>query len=118
MSNVHPAISIVAYYQASTHARYPKDDKAQPVTATTPVFRNIRITNVSGNCTTEAGLIVGLPESPVKNVILENVRLSAKAGLTIAHARDIQLTNCQLVVSEGQSVILDDAQVQGVASAK
>src|SRR6516225_8576432 len=117
MSNVHPAISIVAYYQASTHAKYPKDDKAQPVTPTTPAFRNIRITNVTGNSATEAGLIVGLPESPVQNVVLENVHLSAKAALTVAHARDIRLTNSQVLAAEGQPVILDDAQVEGVASA-
>ncbi len=118
MSNVHPAISIVAYYQATTHAKYPKDDKPQPITPATPIFRNIHVTNVTGNSTADAGLIVGLPESPVQDVVLENVRLSAEAGLTIAHAKGIRLNNSQVIVAKGQPIILDDALVEGVASAK
>ena len=50
------------------------NDPAQPVTETTPIFRNIHISNVTATCTQDAGLIVGLPESVVSNVVLENVQ--------------------------------------------
>ena len=116
MTNVHPAISIAAYYQQSTHAKYPKDDKAQPLTETTPIFRNITIRNVTGNSTKEAGLIVGLPESLVENIVLENIHLTAKEGLTIANAKGVQLLNVQVTAAQGEAIITDNAQVYRAAA--
>ena len=85
MKNVHPAISIVGYYQYSTNDKYPKDDPAQPVTETTPVFRNIHISNVTATSTRDAGLIVGLPES----VVIER-----RAGKRPHHRRN-RADHCQ-----------------------
>jgi len=112
MTNVYPAISFVCYYQDSSQAKYPKDDPAQPVTDTTPFFRNIRISNVTAASTKDAGLIVGLPESMITNVMLENVRITAESGLTIANARGIQLKNVIVSVKEGPSFTTDNAQVE------
>lgn len=117
MKNVHPAISIAAYYQQSTHAKYPQGDAAQPVTATTPVFRNLTIKNVTGTSTKAAGLIVGLPESLVENVVLENINLAAAEGLTIANAKGVQLRNVQVAAAKGEAIITDNAQVERVNTA-
>ena len=118
MKNVHPAISIVGYYQLSTRDRYPQNDKAQPMADTTPVFRDIRIANVTATSTTEAGLIVGLPESPAENIVLENVHITAPEGLTFAHAKGVQLKNTQVTVTKGKPIILEDAQVEGLDAGK
>ena len=113
MKNVHPAISVAAYYQSSTRDRYPKDDKPQPVTDTTPIFRNIHIANVTATSTTHAGLIVGLPESLVTDVLLENVHITATEGLTIANAKGVQFRNVKIEAAKGPPVILDNAKVEG-----
>jgi polygalacturonase len=118
MKNVHPAISIMAYYQNGTHSKYPKDDAAQPVTATTPIFRNIRIINVTATSTTDAGLIVGLPESLIQNLRLENLNLKAKHGLIIANAKGVLLNRFQISVAEGEPIIKDNAQVEMTSNAK
>jgi len=115
MTNVHPAISIACYYQDSSQARYPKGDTAQPITDTTPMFRNIRIANMAAVSTKDAGLIVGLPESMVTNVVLENVRITAETGLTIANAAGIQLKNVDISVKKGSPYTTDNAQVEGLA---
>jgi polygalacturonase len=117
MKNVHPAISIVCYYQYSTNDKYLKNDPAQPVTETTPIFRNIHISNVTATCTQDAGLIVGLPESVVSNVVLENVHITAGTGLTIANAKGIQLKNVEVSVKEGPPFTTENAQVEGLARA-
>jgi polygalacturonase len=114
MTNVYPALSIACYYQNSSQALFPKDDKAQPVTETTPLFRNIRISNLTAYSTRNAGLIVGLPESLVSNVVLENVQITAKTGLTIANAKGVQLKNVKIKTEKGEPVILDNAQVEGM----
>jgi len=117
MTNVHPAISIACYYQDSSQARYPKDDPAQPMNETTPIIRNVRISNVTAFSTKDAGLIVGLPESMVTNVVLENVRITAETGLTIANAKGIKLHNVDIMVKEGSSFTTDNAQVESLAPA-
>jgi polygalacturonase len=113
LKNCHPAISILCYYQDSTHGSFPKDDPAQPMTETTPVFRNITIRNVTASSTREAGAIAGLPESPVENVLLENVTLAGTEGLLIANARGVTLKNVKVTVQKGEPVILHRAQVTG-----
>ena len=119
MKNVHPAISMVCYYQDSTNAKFPKDDTAQPMSDTTPVFRNIRIANVTATSTREAGLLVGLPESLISNVVLENVHITAAEGLTIANAKGIKLKNVTIEAAKGEPVILANAQeVEGLPKAK
>jgi polygalacturonase len=112
MENVHPAISIAGYYQNSTNDKYPKGDAAQPVNDTTPVFRNIRIMNVTARSTTDAGIIVGLPESPVQNVRLENITLSAESGLTIANAKGVVINRLQMSIKNGEPIIKDNAEVE------
>ncbi len=73
MKNVRGAITITSYYP-----KIPATDTAQPVTKTTPAYRNITIRNLTATSTKDAGVIVGLPESPIENVLLENVQISAE----------------------------------------
>jgi hypothetical protein len=44
------------------------------------------IENVTATGSHVDGVIAGLPESPVKNVVLKNVKLSGELGLTVAYA--------------------------------
>ena len=117
LKNCHPAISIMCYYQNSTHGKFPQDDQAQPFNDTTPVFRKITIRNVTGNSTREVGLIVGLPESRVESVVLENVTLSGNEGLTIANAKDVNLKSVKITAQAGEPFLLHNAQVRGLPDA-
>ncbi len=114
MTNVYPAISIAAYYQGSSQAKFPLNDPPQPVTDTTPMFRNIRIANLTAVSTADAGLLVGLPESLLSNVVLENVHIKAENGLAIAYARDIRLWNVKIEAKQGEPFVLHQARVEGL----
>jgi hypothetical protein len=114
MTNVFPAISIAAYYQDSSQAKVPTDDPPQPITATTPFFRNITISNLTATSTKNAGIIVGLPESGVTNVVLENVRITAETGLTVVNASGVRFKNVRVEVKNGEPFILSHAQVEGL----
>jgi hypothetical protein len=59
------------------------------VTRLTPHFHDITLENVTAVDSASAGAIVGLPEAPVKNVVLKNVKIGAKQGLTIGYAQVI-----------------------------
>jgi len=110
MENIRPnAITITCYYP-----KIPPTDTAQPVTDTTPIFRNIRIANVKATAQKTAGVIIGLPESLVENVVLENVQISAPTGLTIRNAKGIKLNNVKVEAKQGQPFILENAEVEGL----
>jgi hypothetical protein len=50
-----------------------------------------------------AGKIVGLPESRLSNILLENVRISADTGLVIRNA-EVQMREVQVTPRKGAPV--------------
>lgn len=83
MKDVKNALIISEYYPKVLP---PSGEAAQAVTRLTPHFHDIVLENVSASGSQSAGAIVGLPESPVSGVVLRNVTIKAKTGLTIAYA--------------------------------
>jgi polygalacturonase len=113
MTNVDPAITITCYYP-----KVPKEDAAQSVTAGTPKFHNIRISNLTATCPRGAGIIVGLPESPVSGVMLENVHISATTGLVIRNSKDMRTKEFEVSAANGPPLLLENAQVDGAGDFK
>jgi polygalacturonase len=108
MKDVAGAITITCYYP-----KIPAIEEPKPVTKTTPAYSNIVIRNLTATSTKDAGFIVGLPESPIKNVLLENVKIkSERAGLEIRHVQGIKLVNVEIIPGEGEPLIVNDADVE------
>jgi len=91
MKEVDPAITITCY-----DPRVPKDDPGQSMTPLTPFFRKIPFINIDATCTRDAGMIVILSESPISAVVLNHVRIGARAGLSIRNAASVQLNGTQI----------------------
>ncbi|MGA3130400.1 MAG: glycoside hydrolase family 28 protein [Terracidiphilus sp.] len=75
-----------------------------PVTRLTPHFHNIMLENVTATGGGMAGAIVGLPESPVDDVVLKNVTLSAKTGLSIGYA-NVSGQNVKVTAAQGDPIL-------------
>ena len=119
MKNVIPAITLTCYYMNNsagdtTQPAATKADDTQLASALTPVFRNIYISNVTATCQKSAGVITGLPESKISNVLFENVRISSVTGLAIKNADGVRFKNVQIMAENGPPVILNNAQVEGL----
>jgi polygalacturonase len=100
MEDVKTSILISEYYPKAL----PEGEvAAEPVQRLTPHFHDITIENVKSVNSAWAGVIVGLPEAPVKNVILKNVDIQAKKGMTIAYAT-VTGTNVKVTAAEGDSI--------------
>lgn len=100
MEDVKTSILISEYYPKVL----PEGDVAEaPVTRLTPFFHDISIENVNSVKSGTAGVIVGLPESPVKNVVLKNINISAEKGVTIAYA-NVTGSNVHVVAASGQAM--------------
>jgi polygalacturonase len=113
MTNVRGAILFSCYYP-----RVPEKDEAKPVSKTTPNYSGIVIRNLSGTSTLGAGIIAGLPESPIEGVTLENVSIvAAKTGLEIRNARHVKMTNTKIEPKKGEPYIVRDSEVEGAVGA-
>jgi polygalacturonase len=103
MEDVKTSILISEYYPKVL----PQGDvAAEPVQRLTPHFHDITIENVKSVNSGWAGVIVGLPESPVKNVVLENIDIQAKKGMTIAYAT-VTGTNVKITAQEGKDITVE-----------
>jgi hypothetical protein len=77
---------------------------AQPVTHLTPHFHDFVFENVTATGAEMAGAIVGLPEAPVDHIVLKNVNLGGKTGLTIGYA-NVTATNLSVHAEQGDAII-------------
>ncbi len=124
MKNVNPAITFTCLYMNNSAgdkvqpSASPMDDE-QLAAGDIPVYRNIKVSNLTATCQKSAGIIAGLPESPISNVILENVRISAATtGLNIQYAKGIECKNVQITPQKGPPFILQNAKVEGIGNAE
>lgn len=117
MTNVDPAVTFSCYYMANSakdpvQKASPESDAAQAVTERTPVYRDIYVKNLTATCPRGAGIIMGLPESAISNVVFENVNISAASGMKIENAKGIRFKNSLVTVEEGQPFIVKNAEVE------
>ena len=100
MQNVKNALVISEYYP---RIMPPNGVSAAPVGRLTPHFSNIVLQNVTATDSKNAGAIVGLPESPVKDVILQNVEISAQNGMAIGYA-SVSGQNVEVKAQQGPGI--------------
>jgi polygalacturonase len=102
MEDVKTPILISEYYPKV----YPEGDvAAAPVQRLTPHFHDIHISNVKSTGSPTAGVIVGLPESPVYDLTLKNVSISAKVGMKIAYSK-ADFENVHVTVDAGEPLTI------------
>jgi polygalacturonase len=102
MKNVKNAVIVSEYYPKVLP---PEGDTALPVTRLTPHFHDILLENVTATGIENAGAIVGLPESPVKNIVLKNVKISAQKGMTIGFA-DVTADGLSVESADGKGIVM------------
>jgi polygalacturonase len=62
----------------------------------TPVFRDITVRNLTARDCESAGSLVGLAESPLKNITLENVDIRAEKQFTVRNTTGLKFNNVKL----------------------
>ena len=112
MKGVKVAVQIVSYYLKIP--KHPQRDHAQAITATTPIWRHIYIHDVTATGGKTAGMIIGLPEKPVRDVVFSNVHISAHDGMKIVNANGVKFLDSSIHAAHGPTFIIHDAQVHGI----
>lgn len=95
MTNVTWPFYITSYYNTSSPSI---TDPAQPITSTTPTWRDIYFKNITVNNSTYAGFIWGLPEQYVDNVVFDNVQINATSrGMQTCFVDTLIFKNCSTI---------------------
>jgi polygalacturonase len=106
MEDVGTPVLVTEYYP-----KIPDHDAAQPLTRLTPRFHDIRITNLTATGAKQAGIVVGLPESPITTISLNNVHIEAQKGMTISDAA-VTAHDLDVKVADGEAVtLLENARI-------
>jgi polygalacturonase len=122
MSNVDPAITFTCYYANNSAGDAKQSSGAQTNSAPSagekiPIYRDIRVSNLTATCRKSGGVIIGLPESCISNVVFENVHISAPKGFEIRNAKGIQFKNSSVTVQQGPAFTGENAEVEGLKNA-
>jgi polygalacturonase len=106
MTAADPAVSVTEYYP-----NVPKQDAGQPLSPTTPRFHDITLERVKAEGGKSAGIVVGLPETPIANFVMRDVEISAGQGLTVRNAA-VVLRESHIRPQSGPAIIREqNAQV-------
>jgi polygalacturonase len=96
MSDMHDdAITFDMYYMIKGIGKG-ELPRAEPVSQTTPIFRNFDIANITCAGAKKAILIRGLPEMPIEGISLKNVKITSDGGVSLIDAKNISLTNVRV----------------------
>jgi len=112
MTNVDLPILIYATYNATNREYRALNNLSAVIAATypsnavvrrTPIYRDITFSNITATAAPDrrAGLIWGLPEMAVSNVLLQDVTIRADYPFGIYDARGVRLVDTQIITPAG-----------------
>ena len=115
MNNVKYPFYITSWYPTEP---YPASSQvAGTVTTLTPQFKNITFKNITVTNSTYGGIIYGLPEMPIKNIVFDNVKISATSGgLVTNYVNGLQFINCSSITiptSKGNALVSQASVTSG-----
>jgi hypothetical protein len=85
MTNVGVPLSISDYYGGeASSSTLAGGEPPRPVTATTPFIHDITVSDVTATGAQAAGVVSGLPEAPIRRLVLRDIRISAAKGLQLS----------------------------------
>lgn len=78
----------------------------EPFDEGTPIFRNIRMENISVDTTAgNAVFVAGLPESPIENITLKNVTAKGRFGIKVYNVKNLNIENVSVMADEGEDFV-------------
>lgn len=82
------------------------DREVLPVTRETPSFRNILIRDIVGTDLGAGAYFQGLPEMKVKNVMMKDIVLEGKKGITLIDSEGVKIENVKMLNQSGAALTI------------
>lgn len=81
---------------------------AEPTSARTPAIRNVRVSDIKVRNAARAGIIEGLEERPVSQLVFRNLDITARYGISCSWADDIDFKDVSLATDFGPAILRTD----------
>lgn len=91
MNNVSNPFFLSSYYPKEP--AIPDTARSAAITASTPTWRHITFKNIVVNNATYAGIIWGLPELSISDVVFDNVQITANTAMKTYNVKDLVFKN-------------------------
>ncbi len=100
MNDVDTPIHVQMHYDGSGRTMPP-----EPVSARTPIFRDISMAHIHARGAESAGLCFGLAEMPIERLSLTHARIRSKKGFVLNHVRDVSFEDVHIHAEEGAPIV-------------
>jgi polygalacturonase len=111
MRNVKFPIYITSYYPKTPKG--PAEDLSPPTNAKNPEWTDITIENVTVTDSPNSIILWGLPDRPITNIFLKNVKASTSQGAVVFHS-EVTFAGVKLTPGSGPSLQTFNAKVVGM----
>jgi len=113
MSGVTTPFYLTSYYPKEPTS--PSSDPAQAITATTPTWQHLLFKNITVTGSPNAGIIWGLPEQSISDVVFDNVSISATTGMKAYFVSGLVFKNgSHITATSGSAVTIYTTSVSGI----
>lgn len=105
-------------YEPISFSLYYFTDKSEDIPAvdeTTPVFKNIHMSDIVARNANKAIALNGLPELNISNITIENTIITASLGAEISETEKINLNNVKIYPKNGPALILNNVKDMNVS---
>jgi polygalacturonase len=116
MSGVTTPFYITSYYPKEPTS--PSADPAQAITATTPTWQHLTFRNITVTGSPNAGILWGLPEQSISDVVFDNVRITATTGMKAYFVSGLVFKNgSHITAASGAAVTTYSTTISGIVLA-
>ena len=113
MSGVTTPFYATSYYPKEPTS--PTADPAQTITATTPTWQHLLFKNITVTGSSSAGILWGLPEQSISDVVFDNVTIAAKTGMKAYFVAGLVFkNNSSIKVTSGSALTTYSITVSGI----
>ncbi|GFR38312.1 glycoside hydrolase [Insulibacter thermoxylanivorax] len=99
------AISFNLYYDYREGSGEYGGDEKHPVSEETPIFRKIYIKDIVCRGAVKAVLINGLPEMPIDQITMVNLKILSEEGIVCRNACNVEFSNVTVQTSKGKAAL-------------
>jgi polygalacturonase len=115
MTGVSTPIYMTSYYPSVPGS--PTADPAVAITATTPTWQHITLKNITISGSPNSGILWGLPEQSISDVLFDNVKITATTGMKAYFVDGIVFkNNSSITVTSGNAITTNSTTISGISA--
>ncbi|WP_291767006.1 glycoside hydrolase family 28 protein [Caldivirga sp. UBA161] len=97
-------------YEAVVIDMFYEKHPPEPASERTPKVRGISIRNITCDGAGQAILVNGLPEMPIEDLIIENIKVTSNKGVLIENADNVKLSKVRVLAKESPVLSLNNVK--------